>query len=72
MNNQDALENFILDERQLELFAEGTRWWDLVRTNKAVEVMGPINGQTEATIIWPIYFRHLIDNPKLVQNEAYR
>ena len=72
INNQDALENFILDERQLELFAEGTRWWDLVRTNKAVEVMGPINGQTEATIIWPIYFRHLIDNPKLVQNEAYR
>lgn len=71
INDKDAMENFILDERQLELFAEGTRWWDLVRTNKAVEIMGPINGQTEATLIWPIYFRHLIDNPKLVQNVPY-
>ncbi|MDW5288146.1 RagB/SusD family nutrient uptake outer membrane protein [Formosa sp. PL04] len=72
INNMDALEDFILDERQLELIAEGSRWWDLVRTDKAVEVMGPINGQTKETIIWPIYFRHLVDNPKLTQNEAYR
>ena len=71
INDKNALENFILDERQLELFAEGTRWWDLVRTKKAVEVMGPINGQTEETIVWPIYFRHLIDNPKLKQNAPY-
>lgn len=65
-------ENLILDERQFELFAEGTRWWDLVRTDKAVEVLGPINGMTEEKIIWPIYFRHLIDNHKLEQNEAYK
>lgn len=68
----EAREDLILDERQFELFAEGTRWWDLVRTDKAVEVLGPINGMTEEKIIWPIYFRHLIDNNKLEQNEAYK
>lgn len=70
--DEDALEDFILDERQFELLAEGYRWWDLVRTDKAVEVMGPINGQTEETIPFPIYFDHLIDNPKLEQTEAYK
>ncbi|PQJ72644.1 RagB/SusD family nutrient uptake outer membrane protein [Polaribacter butkevichii] len=72
VTDKDAMLNFILDERQFELFAEGTRWWDLVRTDKAVEVLGPINGQTEATITWPIYFLHLQNNTKLEQNEAYK
>lgn len=71
VNDKDEVENFILDERQLELFAEGTRWWDLLRTKKAVEVMGPINGQTEETLLWPIFVDHLIDNPKLIQNTPY-
>lgn len=68
----DQVENFILDERQLELFAEGQRWWDLVRTGKVVSVMGPINGQTEPKIVLPIWEGHLRANPLLTQNEAYR
>lgn len=66
-----AVENLILDERQLELLGEGVRWWDLRRTGKAVEVMGPINGQTEAKLLFPIYDKHLIDNPKLTQTPGY-
>ncbi|MFD1316412.1 RagB/SusD family nutrient uptake outer membrane protein [Namhaeicola litoreus] len=67
----DELENFILDERQLELLSEGKRWWDLIRTDKAVEVMGPINGQTAETLLFPIFQDHLIDNPLLEQTPGY-
>ncbi|ANW95846.1 hypothetical protein AXE80_05925 [Wenyingzhuangia fucanilytica] len=72
VTDKDEVENFILDERRLELIAEGTRWWDLVRTDKAVDIMGPKNGLTDETIIWPIWFRNIINNPKLEQNEAYK
>ncbi|WP_343853467.1 RagB/SusD family nutrient uptake outer membrane protein [Algoriphagus jejuensis] len=67
----DDLHNAILDERQFELLAEGKRWWDLIRTDKAVEVMGPINGQGEDRLLFPIYFQHLVDNPKLTQTPGY-
>lgn len=72
ITSKAQLENIILDERQFELIGEGKRWWDLVRTNKAVEVMGPINKQTEAKIVFPIFNTHLIENKLLTQNEAYR
>lgn len=68
---KDELHNTILDERQFELLGEGKRWWDLIRTNKAVEVMGPINGQTAGKLLFPIYFEHLVDNPNLTQTPGY-
>lgn len=68
---KEQLENFILDERQMEFLAEGVRWWDLRRTGKAVQVMGPINGQTEKRLLFPIFDRHLFDNPLLTQTEGY-
>lgn len=67
----DELENYILDERQFELFGEGHRWWDLRAAGKAVEVMDTINNMTEETLLFPIFQVHLIDNPMLTQNPGY-
>lgn len=39
---KEDLENEILLERQLEFFAEGKRWFDLMRTGKLKEVMEPV------------------------------
>lgn len=47
---KDELRNLILKERRHELALEGHRFWDLVRTGKAVEILGPlgfVSGQHE-------------------------
>ncbi|PQB08938.1 hypothetical protein BST83_00855 [Polaribacter filamentus] len=74
----DDRENYILDERQLELLGEGKRWWDLMRTGKTIEVMNPIlntvpNGipLTPQRIFSPIFDDHLIENPLLEQTLGY-
>lgn len=72
-------ENFILDERQFELIGEGQRWWDLRRTNKAIEILNPILSTipgasllTEDRLLFPVYFEHLVENPNLLpQNTGY-
>lgn len=37
-----AMEDAILQERQYELFGEGKRWFDLVRTGRVHAIMDPI------------------------------
>lgn len=67
------LESAILHERSIELSFEGHRWFDLVRTGRAIEVMGPINGlNNPANILWPLHEDALNRNPSLQQNEFYR
>lgn len=73
-------ENYILDERQLELLGEAQRWWDLRRTELAIPVMNPILTDsipsggvplTQDRLLFPIFDEHLIENPLLEQNPGY-
>ncbi|MFH4966983.1 RagB/SusD family nutrient uptake outer membrane protein [Gaetbulibacter sp. M240] len=76
---QEDRENYLLDERQFELLGEGKRWWDLRRTDKAIEILNPILSEipeasilTEDRLLFPIYFEHLDENPNLLpQNTGY-
>lgn len=81
---QNDVLNVILDERQIELFCEGKRWFDLVRNGLVVEIMDPLVKGRQITlslsptgfsdpakILWPISRAALIANVNLVQNPRY-
>ena len=60
-------------ERRLELCFEGHRWFDLVRTGRAYEVMKPY-GMEEHMTVFPLPLRQvlLINNPDVFpQNRGY-
>ncbi len=62
----------ILHERSVELCFEGHRWFDLVRTGKAISTMGPINGLSdEDNLVWPVHQNSLNKNPNMTQNSFY-
>lgn len=68
-----SVEDAILHERSIELCFEGHRWFDLVRTGKAISTMQPINNLSdERNLLWPIATTSLNKNPQLEQNEYYR
>ena len=67
----ESLETLVLDERQLELFAEGDRWWDLRATDRVQQALDTIATVPDNRLVFPIWERHLIDNPNLEQNPGY-
>jgi starch-binding outer membrane protein, SusD/RagB family len=85
VSTQAALQTTILNERRLELFGEGKRWFDLVRTNNVITVMDPTLKLRQKRvgalqtgfgdpqrILWPIS-RQLIEDSQgvLKQNLPY-
>lgn len=66
-STSEELLNLILEERRRELFAEGFRWVDLVRTGKAKEILGI----QDREVVMPIPETELLLNDKLEQNDDY-
>ncbi|MDO5608603.1 MAG: RagB/SusD family nutrient uptake outer membrane protein [Capnocytophaga sp.] len=80
--DQDAMKGAVLNERRLELAFEGHRWFDLVRNDKAIEVMNSLNSRDsgrlpmrrtidENALLYPVPLSEIEKNPNLVQNAGY-
>jgi hypothetical protein len=79
--DQTSMRLAIEKERRLELAFEGQRWFDLVRTGRATDVMNKVKdgkgnllyfGKLKAfRYIWPVPQEELDRNQKLTQNQGY-
>lgn len=80
LSNQEEFRNAILLERRLELALENHRWFDLVRTGKAIEVMqayeedrGPLIIEANKHELYPIPQSqiNIMNSPNFLQNPGY-
>ena len=71
VTQQDVIDAIYL-ERRLELAFEGDRWHDLIRTGRAVEILGALTGRfAPHEVLWPIPVGEMDTAPNLVQNPGY-
>jgi starch-binding outer membrane protein, SusD/RagB family len=71
---QSQMIQLIEQERWYELAYEGNRWYDLVRTGRAKEVMPAFSSNWKDKFeLWPIPQREILNNPALAgkQNPGY-
>jgi hypothetical protein len=70
VTQQDVLDAIYL-ERRLEFAFEGERWHDLVRTGRALDVLGAAGRLEAHELLWPIPVGEIDTAPNLVQNPGY-
>ena len=80
-----SIEDDILQERQFELLGEGKRWFDLVRTGRAISTMnkyfetylkayGVTNYKLytdQWQLYWPVFKDNIVENENLTQTGMY-
>lgn len=80
ITDQATMRLAIEKERRLELAFEGQRWYDLVRTDRAIPVMEAVKDgkgvslgyhPTAQSLLWPIPQGEMDQNANLKQNEGY-
>lgn len=73
INNQEEFRDAILQERRVELAFEGHRWYDLVRTGKAISVLSPKKGVEikDHELVLPVPLTQIDINPRIKQNPGY-
>lgn len=71
--DQESLDSAILEERLFELAHEGKRWWDLVRFDKAFDLVPSLQDQTrdDCLLLWPISTTTITLNSQIEQNPCY-
>jgi hypothetical protein len=78
-NSVEQLVAAIEKERRLELCYEGFEWFDLVRTGRALAVLGnvprsntsPAQLRERHRLVFPIPSEEISTNPKMLQNQGY-
>ena len=83
-SGKTSRERLIMDERQLEFFGEGKRWFDLRRMDWGYDILDAhveylqyqdgddITGfGSRNRLLFPIYLSNIANNSLLVQNPGY-